>query len=404
MDINDFRNVYVINLAKRKDRYKQFIDEYKRSELPWNIKVYEACDYLSNRPPHWFGSGKFAGAYGCMCSHRNLLQAMVDNDWENILIFEDDCTFVDKAKERIEEAIKELPDDWGFFYLGGQYNHRELEPFAYIKWPFLSSNNLIRAYNVNRTHAYAVNKKYAKKILCYLNSNNLNGRPPHIDHQYGYLQEKEEAPVYCIYPFVCGQRASFSDVCGKAVSNNIWNINVMGTEKESYFGIALSDFSVGYGDVGLNGQLGYEGKKIGRKVVEGEEWNTISVHAPSDGKINAFSPIEIYGVLNTDLNAVNVCTAKIDDNAVGTVRFAGDRTDKIQLPAGEHRLSFSVNGSNGGAHTIWAFRTLADEPLEQASVAVANTNKGGETQTVSCEDCYILSRRARLMKKTNNKD
>ena len=358
MNITDFQHVFVINLSRRPDRYEQFNATYDKSGMPWTVERYDACDYRGKSPPIWFGSRANAGAYGCWRSHRQILELALNNHWENVLIFEDDCTFVPGAKEILEAALSELPDDWGFLYLGGQYHHRTLEPSFKIRWPFLASDHLARAYNLNRTHAYAVNRRYVKTILDFLNRNNLNGRPAHIDHQYGCLQESGEVPVYCVYPFICGQRAGSSDVGGKMSITQIWNINIMGTENKNYFGVALSDFKVGYGELGLNGELGYEGKSVSVRVKDSDEWQTISVHAPSDGKIMAYEPIEIYGALNTDLNAQYTCTAVIDGEVIGTVKFAGDRTETFTIPAGEHRLTFRVGGKNGGAHTIWVFRKV----------------------------------------------
>jgi len=74
----------------------------------------------------------------------------------NLLICEDDVTFIDNARELFDEAFSQLPDDWDMFYLGGNVK-RLARPY---------SKNLFRiSYGVHCTHAVLYTERARDLIL-----------------------------------------------------------------------------------------------------------------------------------------------------------------------------------------------------------------------------------------------
>jgi|GEM_PF-3661508 len=62
------------------------------------------------------------GALGCLRSHRIALEYAKAKGWEMVLIFEDDAQPVEGFNEKLEEVMKELPEDWDMLWLGGKDN------------------------------------------------------------------------------------------------------------------------------------------------------------------------------------------------------------------------------------------------------------------------------------------
>ncbi len=127
------------------------------------------------------------GEIACALSHRNIYQAMIDNNWQHVLIFEDDVVPDEKNISLLPETLKELPAGWELFYLGYLKNEKssfgkKLQNTWYkIMALFGASNMSMRMLN-NRlpkdhsahlfkagfhdcTHAYAISLSAAKKLV-----------------------------------------------------------------------------------------------------------------------------------------------------------------------------------------------------------------------------------------------
>jgi glycosyl transferase family 25 len=127
------------------------------------------------------------GEIACSLSHRKIYQSMIDNNWERVLVFEDDVVPEFKNLSLLTNMIHELPPDWELIYLGYLKNERpgyrsQLKHFWYriqsslgfSKMPYSMvknllpktfSPNLMRAGYHDCTHAYAVTLAGARKLL-----------------------------------------------------------------------------------------------------------------------------------------------------------------------------------------------------------------------------------------------
>ena len=127
------------------------------------------------------------GEIACALSHRAIYQAIVDNAWKRVLIFEDDVVPDFANLPQLFQTLKELPDNWGLFYLGYLKNEkrtpgRQLKQFWYTimgqsgltrmplqmiknRLPRKFSSSLLKAGFHDCTHAYAVSLEGAKKLL-----------------------------------------------------------------------------------------------------------------------------------------------------------------------------------------------------------------------------------------------
>jgi glycosyl transferase family 25 len=127
------------------------------------------------------------GEIACSLSHRNIYQAMIDNGWKRILIFEDDIVPDLNSFSRLTNVIGELPDNWELLYLGYLKNEKattgkKIKQLWYIimSWfgfsrlttamlmnslPKPFSNSLMKAGFHDCTHAYAISVEGAKKLI-----------------------------------------------------------------------------------------------------------------------------------------------------------------------------------------------------------------------------------------------
>lgn len=127
------------------------------------------------------------GEIACALSHRNIYQAMVDNGWKRVLIFEDDVVPDFNTLPLLTDCLNQLPEDWELFYLGYLKNEKatfskKLKqkwykimsfiglshlPMKMIKrmLPKQFSSSLLEAGFHDCTHAYALSLSGAKKLI-----------------------------------------------------------------------------------------------------------------------------------------------------------------------------------------------------------------------------------------------
>jgi glycosyl transferase, family 25 len=127
------------------------------------------------------------GEIACSLSHRSIYAAMVQNNWQRVLILEDDVLPVFSKLELLPQAIKELPPDWGIVYLGylkhekitasltiKQFFYKLISTLGLMKWNYTMVKNMLpRPYSTHLkkaglhdcTHAYAISLQAAKELL-----------------------------------------------------------------------------------------------------------------------------------------------------------------------------------------------------------------------------------------------
>ncbi len=127
------------------------------------------------------------GEIACSLSHRSIYAAMIENNWQKVLILEDDVLPVFSKLEFLPQALKELPADWSLVYLGylkhekitaslkiKQFFYKLISPFGLMKWSYTMVKNMLpRPYSPHLkkagfhdcTHAYAISLHAAKALL-----------------------------------------------------------------------------------------------------------------------------------------------------------------------------------------------------------------------------------------------
>ena len=196
---------FVISLRDRPNRLDNFLATFPKVEWLPPPEVWVAVDGGYCPPPdNWTAGG---GAWGCYRSHMGILEYCLNNHVNSYLVFEDDAQFNPSFLET-EEFLNALPEDWQQVYLGGQLMHATRQP------PIVINDKILRPYNVNRTHCFAVHRAGMEAI--YRHCSRLpfeNGY--HIDHHLGLWHEDSRNKVYCPYTWKVGQHGFKSDISGK---------------------------------------------------------------------------------------------------------------------------------------------------------------------------------------------
>ena len=116
--------IYVINLEKNKDRLKKFMKCAKKANV--NVKRFDAVNgkELSKNDPYvikYFGknSNLNPGQIGCALSHIKIWEDAIKNNYNNIIVFEDDAIIPKDFWYRFNKAYYELPKNWEMLLLGG---------------------------------------------------------------------------------------------------------------------------------------------------------------------------------------------------------------------------------------------------------------------------------------------
>jgi len=151
-----FDAAYYINLDDRPDRQEAF--ERRSEEAGFLAERFSAIcpppismDKTTDPREHF--------KLGCTLSHQGVVRLAKSRGQKNILIFEDDCIFVENFSTEFPKYIDELRtlDNWGIIYLGGspepdfQYKGLVCEQVTPNLW-----------YNpgvVWGTHAYGMNER-----------------------------------------------------------------------------------------------------------------------------------------------------------------------------------------------------------------------------------------------------
>jgi hypothetical protein len=187
-----FDKVYLINLDKRPDRLENFKKEVEK----FNLGEFERISAVDGSllDTSRYNSGLLSGELGLLLTNRLIFEDAIKNNYNKILIVEDDCCFRDEIKN-FNELITYLPEDWDMFYMGG--NH--------IRPPVKINEKIVKLY-----HTYAAQFVAFKKPMYPIIIDFINQYKEPIDVSYAELQKSKN--VYCYSPGITTQLANFSNI------------------------------------------------------------------------------------------------------------------------------------------------------------------------------------------------
>lgn len=167
---NNIDKIYVINLKKNQDRLEKFMENAKKA----NVKV-ERFDAvygkeLSKDHPDilkYFvkDHGLIPGQIGCALSHIKIWEDAIKNNYNNIIVFEDDAIIPEDFWDRFNQAYNELPKDWEMLLIG----------CCTCTGNTTNKTKLIKANSTGNwcTTGYLININYCKKLIDRIYKNKI---------------------------------------------------------------------------------------------------------------------------------------------------------------------------------------------------------------------------------------
>jgi GR25 family glycosyltransferase involved in LPS biosynthesis len=172
-----FDQVYVVNLARRKDRRDEMIR--KLTGLKIKAEFFPAEDGQSEENMREFKDYYNTpidpqkahemeirlkrkvmvspGAWGILKTYRNLISEAQARDFDRILCLEDDVIFAKNFEEMFNRAIKLIPGNWKVLYLGAsQHTWEENIDMITPQGAFNADDHLHYYYPLNTDGAFAL--------------------------------------------------------------------------------------------------------------------------------------------------------------------------------------------------------------------------------------------------------
>ncbi len=190
-----FDRVVVINLARRPDRLTRFT---AATTAGWPFATAERFAAVDGHdgppPPAAWAHG--AGAWGCLQSHRAVLDAAIADGVGSLLVLEDDAHPAADLPARAGAFLAAVPADWQCLMLGAEHLAR----------PTPVAPGVLRCATSIRCHAYAVRGPIMPMLSAFWQAN----RTDHCDLVLSALMP--HYPTYAPDPPLFGQAAGASDI------------------------------------------------------------------------------------------------------------------------------------------------------------------------------------------------
>ena len=160
--------IYVINLKKNTDRLEKFMENAKKANV--NVERFDAV-YGKELPKDHPDIVKYfitdhklnPGQIGCALSHVKIWEDAINNNYNNIIVFEDDAIITEDFWDKFNAAVNELPEDWDYFSLNCSWCNN------------IKDYTLIHKSNFNVcTMSYNINLKSINKIVNLIKKKKIN--------------------------------------------------------------------------------------------------------------------------------------------------------------------------------------------------------------------------------------
>jgi len=193
--IGDIEHTHFINLLSRPDR---------------RVHVENQLHTIGIRSPQRFNAIKMdSGAVGCSMSHLRILEDAKKNDWDHVLIVEDDILFTNPSLfvTQFNAFLSRHGEDFDVVLIAGN----NFGPFKQV------DSTCVRITKCQTTTGYLVRKHYYDTLIQNIKVGLLHlMREPHKHNLYAidkyWLRLQEPNKWFLITPLTVTQREDYSDI------------------------------------------------------------------------------------------------------------------------------------------------------------------------------------------------
>ncbi len=195
-----FDAIYCINLDRRTDRWEAVQKEFDKVGILDRVVRFSAIETPEN------------GAIWCLLSHRSIIQKAQKMGWKNVLVFEDDVSFMQNTKyiHTFLEAIKKekyyILYLWGFFNLWNRKSMiKKSKNIVQAKWLFCTFSI---CYSAEFYDIFLAD--YPEWTIQWIQDSHVFKKYKSIDDRLMRLQEQ----YYCVGPkyIICTHTWDDSDI------------------------------------------------------------------------------------------------------------------------------------------------------------------------------------------------
>jgi GR25 family glycosyltransferase involved in LPS biosynthesis len=223
--------VYLINMDQDTKKLKEVTKECNKFNIkferfsgvnPLKLSEEELEKYVTKNCQNMCSNGLI----GCGISHMKIYEKALENNYKNILILEDDVYFTIDLYKVLDNAMKELPDDYDILYLGCSGLCEKTKSYD------MDYSLVFNLFNVNKkvidknyihipkfplsTHAMIISNKGCRKLL------NVIGKIyGHID--FTIASKNNELEIYATNKILAKQKWDYShnsDMSSNYLLNN----------------------------------------------------------------------------------------------------------------------------------------------------------------------------------------
>jgi hypothetical protein len=202
-----FDAIWCINLDTDTQRWATFQKQLAASNWPFRpVTRFPAIHGDTVGVPDHFHQG--GGAWGCLQSHRRVLELSRMAGHQRILIMEDDVDLRPTFGHAATKFLSDLGDHpWDCLMFGGQH----MSPPKPLK------PGLVRATNTQRTHCFALSSNFLRELYRFWSS----PIDLHCDWALGPFAARFN--TFAPERFIAGQRGGHSQITGNAKPPEWWN-------------------------------------------------------------------------------------------------------------------------------------------------------------------------------------
>ena len=195
--------VYVINLDNDTDRLEKFDKQMKSNNISYTRfpAILGAKVGYSEYLTEFCNMFCTPGVKGCALSHVGIWEDMLQNRYENVLVFEDDAYLSENFEKIFREGWDQLPNDYDLFYLGCHARCENSDLSSRVlnvlddSVPEKMTTHIKKVRGSIGTHGYIISSKCAKVLV----DTAVN---THIDYQMTQWAKNMNLSVYSVTPLI----------------------------------------------------------------------------------------------------------------------------------------------------------------------------------------------------------
>jgi len=201
MKLSDLsKNIFILNLKKRNDRLEHIKTEMSKIDCK-EYKIFESVDgsLLENK------TRLTNGMLGLVKTYIKLHEELLKTNYQDVIIIEDDCVFIENFNNLLKEYIDSIPKNWDFLYFGA--NHNRHMGYTTTK---INENVLKLTYSFT-AHCVLIKKVVFDELIENIKNLNIEN-----DVMLARLQQKYNA--YSSSKILTSQLPNFSNIENKNVN------------------------------------------------------------------------------------------------------------------------------------------------------------------------------------------